>query len=164
MKTSINGWLGIAAVVLLAACESPDPILEFPGTGQLGVYPIHLEGLGGQTFSDAELGEGATIAVIWASWSPRSRDIVERVNPLVSRWGTRARVITINFQEDRESVRSFLSGRFLLAPVFLDSEGAFSKKFGIATLPSMLVVMDGQVVFRGRLPDDPDRVIGEFLR
>ena len=164
MKASINGWLGIAAVVLLSACESHDPLLEPPGTGQLAAYPIRLEGLGGQTFDDAELGEGATIAVIWASWSPRSRDIVERVNPLVSRWGGRARVITINFQEDRETVRSFLSGRFLLAPVFLDSEGAFSQKYRVATLPGLLIVMDGEVVFRGKLPDDPDRVIADLLR
>ena len=48
--------------------------------------------------------------------------------------------------------------------MFLDSDGGFSKKFGIAVLPGLLVVMDGEVVYRGKLPDDADRVIADILR
>ena len=86
------------------------------------------------------------------------------MNPLAARWASQARVVTVNFQEDRPAVERFLAGKGLAAPVFLDADGAFSKKYAVATLPGLLVVKDGQVTYRGKLPDDPDRVIGEALK
>ena len=124
---------------------------------------VRLQGLGGEQLAEADLSSGTTIVVVWASWSPRSRDIASRVHPLASRWGGRARVVTVNFQEDRAAVESFLAGKDLGATVFLDPDGAFSKKYAMATLPGLLIFKDGQVVYRGKLPDDPDKVIGEFL-
>ena len=124
---------------------------------------IRLQGLGGEQLAEADLARGTTIVIVWASWSPRSRDIVARVNPVAQRWGGRARVVTVNFQEERAAVESFLSGKGLGTAVFLDQDGAFSKKYAMATLPGLLIIKDGQVVYRGKLPDDPDRVIGEFL-
>jgi hypothetical protein len=106
-----------------------------------------LRGLGGEQLAESDLSQGTTIIVVWASWSPKSRDIVARVN----------------FQEEREAVEGFLAGKGLAAPVFLDGDGAFSKKYAVATLPGLLILKDGQVAFRGKLPDDPDRVIGEIL-
>jgi hypothetical protein len=73
-------------------------------------------------------------------------------------------VITVDFQEDRAAVERFLAGKSLAAPVFLDSDGAFSKKYAVATLPGLLVVKEGQAVYRGKLPDDPDRTIADALR
>ena len=124
---------------------------------------IRLQGLGGEQLAESDLARGVTIVILWASWSPRSRDIVARVNPVAQRWGGRARVVTVNFQEERAAVESFLSGKGLGATVFLDADGAFSKKYAMATLPGLLIIKDGQVVYRGKLPDDPDQVIGEFL-
>lgn len=119
---------------------------------------------GGSRLADADLARGATIVVVWASWSPRSRDIAERVAPLASQWGGRARFVTVNFQEDRAAVERFLAGKSLGAPVCLDPDGVFSKKYNIATLPGLLVVKDGQVAYRGKLPDDPGQVISAALR
>jgi thiol-disulfide isomerase/thioredoxin len=126
--------------------------------------PVSLSCLGGERLSDADLARGATIVVVWASWSPRSRGIVERVSPLAGRWGGRARVLTVNFQESADVVHGFLAGRSFGAPVCLDMDGAFSKKYNIATLPGLLVVKDGQVAYRGKLPDDADQVIADLLR
>jgi thiol-disulfide isomerase/thioredoxin len=130
----------------------------------LAAQDVRLSCGGGQSLSDADLARGATIIVVWASWSPRSRDIVERVNPLAARWGGRARVLTVNFQEERGAVDSFLAGKGLSVPVCLDTDGSFSKKYNVATLPGLLVVKDGQVAYRGKLPDDPDSVISGLLR
>lgn len=124
---------------------------------------VRLTGLRGEQLAESDLAQGATIIVVWASWSPRSRDVVERVNPLARRWGGQARVITVNFQEQRAEIEDFLAGKGLSVPVFLDVDGAFSKKYAVATLPGLLVLKDGQVAFRGKLPDDPDRVIAEIL-
>ena len=122
-----------------------------------------LTGLKGERLSDADLVRGAIVVVVWASWSPRSRDIVERVRLLASRWGQRARVVTVDFEEDRPTVEAFLAGKALGVPVFLDTDGAFSKKYAIASLPGLLVLKEGKSVYHGKLPDDPDRLIADLL-
>jgi len=125
---------------------------------------IRMAGVGCEGMSDAALGQGAAIVVVWASWSPRSRDIVERVRPLAGRWSPRARVLTVDFEEERPAVEAFLAGRSLGAPTYLDSDGAFSKKYAIATLPGLLVIKDGKTVYHGKLPDDPDQLLADLLR
>lgn len=143
-------WLlGLSVLVLLAT--------------PVAAQDIRLQGLGGERLAESDLARGTTIVVVWASWSPRSRDIAARVSPLARRWGGQARVMTVNFQEDRAAVEGFLAGKDFGAAVYLDPDGAFSKKYAMATLPGLLIIKDGQVVYRGKLPDDPDRVIGEFL-
>jgi thiol-disulfide isomerase/thioredoxin len=150
MKSPVTAFFAILCLALAAAV---------PAAAQ----DIRLQGLGGERLAESDLARGTTIVIVWASWSPRSRDIVARVNPVAQRWGGQARVVTVNFQEERGAVESFLSGKNLGAAVFLDPDGAFSKKYALATLPGLLIIKDGQVVYRGKLPDDPDRVIGEFL-
>ncbi|MGH9360780.1 MAG: TlpA family protein disulfide reductase, partial [Thermoanaerobaculia bacterium] len=73
-------------------------------------------------------------------------------------------VVTVNFQEDRGAIEAFLAGKQLAVPVFLDPDGAFSKQYTVATLPGLLILKNGQVAFRGKLPDDPDSVIASALR
>jgi len=140
-------------------------VTAFGGLPRIAVaQPVSLSCMGGERLSDADLARGTTIVVVWASWSPRSRGIVERVHPLASRWAGRARVLTVNFQENAQVVQGFLGDRSFGAPVCLDADGAFSKKYNIATLPGLLVVKDGQVAYRGKLPDDADQVIADLLR
>lgn len=136
--------------------------------GIIGWAPVSaqgpvLQGLGGERLSEADLAQGATIFIVWASWSPHSRDVVPRINQVAQRWGGKARVVTVNFQEDRGAVESFLAGKSMGATVFLDADGAFSKKYAVATLPGLLIIKDGRVAYRGKLPEDPDRVIVEIL-
>jgi thiol-disulfide isomerase/thioredoxin len=135
---------------LFAAC---------PATAQ----DIRLQGLKDEHLADADMAKGTTIVIFWASWSPHSRDIVARVNPLAQRWSGKARVVTVNFQEERQAVESFLAGKGLSVSVFLDGDGGFARKYSISTLPGLLIVRDGKPVYRGRLPDDPDRVIAENI-
>jgi cytochrome c biogenesis protein CcmG, thiol:disulfide interchange protein DsbE len=131
--------------------------------GPAGAQEVRLQGLQGERLADADLTKGTTIVIFWASWSPHSRDIVARVNPLAQRWGGKARVVTVSFQEERGAVESFLAGKGLAVPVFLDGDGGFARKYSISTLPGLLIVRDGQTLYRGRLPDDPDRLIAENL-
>ncbi len=153
--------LDLAAAGLLAASLFAFP----PGGGRsASAQEIHLAGLASERLGDAELAQGTVIVVVWASWSPRSRDIVERVKPLAGRWGPRARVVTVDFEEERPAVEAFLAGKSLGAPVFLDSDGVFSKKYAIATLPGLLVLKEGKTLYHGKLPDDPDRLIADLLR
>ncbi len=111
---------------------------------------------GGQRISAAELRQGTTLAIFWASWSPRSRDVLQRINAAADKWGSRVRVVAINFQEDPAEARRFLGGRALNVPVCFDVDGSFSQGYHIATLPEFLLLRDGAVVVRGRLDDDAD--------
>ena len=132
------------------------------GPGALA-QEIHLTSLAGERLSDADLAQGVVLVVVWASWSPRSRDVVERVKPLAARWGPRAKILTVDFEEDRAAIDGFLAGKAMGVPVFMDTDGVFSKKYAVATLPGLLVLKDGNAVYRGKLPDDPDRLIADLL-
>ncbi len=140
----------VAAASLLALATA-----TVPAAAQL-----RLKGLGGETLDEAMLARGVVIAVVWASWSPRGRDVVERVGQIERRWGSRALVVMINFQEDEATVSRFLAGKDVSVPVFLDSGNAdFSKRYNVTRVPRLLVFKDGVTAVNVNLPDDPDAVI-----
>lgn len=122
-----------------------------------------LPGLDGGRLTQAQLAEGHTIIVVWASWSPKSRDLGARVRALSKAWGQRARVVTVNFQEDPEKARAFARKEQLDLPVYLDREAVFAKRYAVTSLPFLLVLANGETAFAGRLPADPDPVIRRAL-
>ena len=130
----------------------------------LGAENVRLPGLRGGELTSAELGRGATVVVVWASWSPRCRDIVERVNALEASLGGAARVVTVDFQEEPAAVEEFLKGKGLRAPVYLDRDGEFSKSMEVTSLPGLVVYKEGEVRFRGRMPADPAATVSGALR
>jgi thiol-disulfide isomerase/thioredoxin len=125
---------------------------------------LPLQGLGGGELRRGDLEQGSTIVVVWASWSPKCRDIAARVNALSQRWSARARVVTVDFQEDRAAVEAFVAQSGLQGPVYLDRDGTFAKRNAVTTLPGLLVYSGGRVAYNGRLPDDADRLLEEILR
>ena len=126
---------------------------------------LSLPGLDGGGLTEIGLLEGdTTIVIFWASWSPRCRDIFDRSNAIAAEWKGRARVVTVNFQEDLPEIRSFLRGKTVQVPVYLDPDGRFAKKHSVTTLPSMLIYRQGRIVFQGRLPADSGRVISGALK
>lgn len=118
---------------------------------------------GGEVLSEADLAQGTTIVVVWASWSPRCRDLPQRMPALASAIGGRGKLITVNFEEQADTVRSFLTGADLGAPVYLDTDGAFARRYAISTLPGLLVLKNGEVAYRGRLPESPAGVLADIL-
>jgi thiol-disulfide isomerase/thioredoxin len=148
----LAAFAAAAALTLLVALPSPSRADD-----------VSLTCLGGARLSDADLARGATVVVTWATWSPRSHDIAERVSALASRWGSRARVVTVSFQEDRAVVERFIKGKSFGAPVCLDPDGAFSRKYDVATLPSLVVLKDGKVAHHGKLGDDADQILAGIL-
>jgi thiol-disulfide isomerase/thioredoxin len=148
-------------ILLLFALVALAGLMAQPAAAQ---ESFRLSGLGGGALTEADLARGTTIIIVWASWSPRSRDIVSRVNPIAERWGDRARVVTVNFQEDGAAIEPFLAGKNLSTPVYLDREGVFAKRHKVFNLPGLLVFVDGRTAYSGKLPDDPDRLLSEVLR
>lgn len=157
---SLARRLATALLALLALAPSPTLANDPPALIDLDGRPM-VEGLD----------RGDVIVVLWASWSPRCRDIALRLEPLIERWSPRAKVISIAFQEDPETVRRFLEQRSsgpeaterIAQKTRIDTRGAFSKGHGLSTLPSLLVLRDGRPAFRGQLPTDPHSVIEDAL-
>ncbi len=125
---------------------------------------FRLPGLRGGALTSADLDGGSHVLLVWASWSPRCRDIVERANAVSDRWGSEARVATVVFQEDAAAVEKFLQGKSLRPPTYLDSDGEFAKAHAVTSLPGLVVLRDGEVRYQGRLPADPDSTIADALR
>lgn len=148
--------VGGLVLLILAAVLLPPPVLA-------EARPFRLEGLRSGEVQPAELLQGNVIVIVWASWSPRCRDIVERSNAVVDRWGDRARVLSVVFQEDPETVERFLAGKRSRVPIFLDRDGAFSKRHTVTHLPGLLIFRDGDTGFSGRLPNNPDSLIEQTL-
>ena len=143
-------WLVMAVLFL---------VMALPGAQAQGDLP----GLNGGSLSEASLGEQPTIVVVWASWSPRCREIVEQVNALQEKWGSKARVITVNFQEEPAAARAFLEGQSLSVPVYFDRDGAFSKKHAVTWLPGLVVFKGAEVPFKGRFAADVDKTLARFF-
>lgn len=122
-----------------------------------------LEGLQGDRLTESDIARGAVVAIVWATWSPRSRDIVSRADAIVDQWGDRATVIMVSFQEDQEEVSSFLAGRRPRAKVYLDKDGSFSKRYSVTSLPGLVVFKEGTAVFSGKLGKASDQVIAQAL-
>jgi len=150
--------LPLAAWVALALLA-----LATPPSG-LAAEDFRLSGLQGGQLTASDVARGNTALVVWASWSPRCRTVAADLDGLAARWGGKVRIVAVNFQEDRAAIESFLAGHELSVPVYLDSDGSFSKAHSVSTLPGLLVFRDGAVVFHGRFGSDADDVLREALQ
>lgn len=149
-------WIRGLAALSIGIVVAMTPVVAQEDTFRLSA----LDGTAALQPADVE--SGTVIMVFWAGWSPRCRDIVERTNEIADEWGGRARVVTVNFQEESDAVRDFLDGK-LKVKTYLDSDGAFSKQHTMTSLPGLLIYDDGEVAFRGKLPADPSGLIGQTL-
>lgn len=150
-----GGIAGVSMTLLLTA------VLVAPSTA-LAAEDALTRG-DGRSLEAGELGQGAVVLVFMASWSPRCRDVIERVAQIQARWGDRTRLVIINFQEEPADMERFLAGKSTEAEIFYDRDGIFSKEYAITFLPGLLVLENGAVAFRGRLGRNPNGIIAEIL-
>jgi thiol-disulfide isomerase/thioredoxin len=160
-RRDMPAWAVQAAALLGAGLLVAALVVAIPASGQ--GLPA-LPGLNGGSLSQGDLANGTTILVVWASWSPRCRDIVPRVNDLAGAVSGKGRVVTVNFQEERPAVEAFLAGKSLSAPVYLDASGDFSKAHAVTTLPGLIVYRGGQVRYQGRLESDAAAQVEKILQ
>lgn len=150
--------LGAACVGLLLLGTT----LLAPVAARAQQRSYRLQGLKSGELGPSDLSQGVVIAVVWASWSPRCRDIVERTNAIVDRWGDRALVLLVDFQEEPGAVESFVQGK-ARAKVYLDRDGSFSKMHAVTNLPGLVIFKDGATGFSGKLPTDPNPLIEQTI-
>ena len=149
---------GILALLLTGIAAPMLAQHEAPASTRLA-----LPGLDREPLTAADLERGATLIVVWASWSPRCRNIGDQIDRLAKTWSDRARVASVVFQEPAEKIREVVAATGPQAPVYLDLSGDFSKQHAVTTLPMLLIFRDGALAFRGKLGASPDPVIERVL-
>ena len=154
--TSATAWVGVlfAALLVVAALATAPLVAQ---------DDWRLPGLNGGALTSGDVAHGTTIVVLFAGWSPRCQDVVERSNRIASKWGGSARVALVDFQEEAGEVQGFLAGKGPQFPVYLDGDGAFAKRYALANLPGLLLLRDGAVLYAGRLPDQPDGLLDDKI-
>ncbi len=152
---------GFAVILLLASAVLAPPSLAREDSRYAR---WELPGLDREALSRADLEQGTTLIVVWASWSPRCRGMAAKIDRLTEVWGGQMRVVSVVFQEDPESVRETVNRTGLATPVYLDLSGDFSQQHEVSTLPMLLIFRAGELAFRGKLAASPDAVIQRVLK
>lgn len=105
--------------------------------------------------SAAHLGSGVTVIVFWATWSPRSREILADLERLRTELGPeRLHLVAVNAEHlaitaaDRDAIRAVVAETNFSATVLLDEGLLAFNAYGTMAVPSSLVLdAAGRVTF-----------------
>ncbi len=105
--------------------------------------------------SAAHRGTGVFVMVFWATWSPRSREILEELERLRAELGPeRLQLVAVNVEHlaitptDRDAIRAVVAETRTSATVLLDEGLVVFNAFGTMAVPSSLVLdASGRVTF-----------------
>lgn len=77
----------------------------------------------------------------WASWCPPCRESFPWMNELQKKYGTRGlKVIAVNLDKERDSVRNFLAATPSSVSIAYDPEGAIAENYGVMGMPSSYLI------------------------
>lgn len=97
----------------------------------------------------------ALLVVFWASWCPPCREETPGLLELAENPPEELRVIVFSHDEHMQAVKAFLRG--LPSPglhLRLDEDHAVARSFGVDTLPTSILVVDGRLIARFSGPRD----------
>jgi thioredoxin-like negative regulator of GroEL len=149
--------LAAAALFVLVCCVTPSISAAFKNV-QVSQPPpdLALKDLSGKEWHNADLfGKGVTVAVFWATWSPRSPEVLRDLEALRTELGPeKFQLISVNCEHisitamDREAIAATAKTVGLTGPVLIDDGLVAFNAYGAVALPSTLVVgADGKVAF-----------------
>ena len=119
--------------------------------------------LQGKSFDLARMRGRVVVINFWATWCEPCRDELPSLERLQkARAGKRFDVVTVNFGEQPERIRSFLEREFVDLPVVLDRDKDAAGRWKVGGLPMTFIVdAGGRVryqVFGERKWDAPETV------
>lgn len=159
MKKNAHSRAGLAVATLLAVlmCTKPSISAAFKNVQVSQTPPAFaLKDTKGKEWKSAEIfGRMATVVVFWATWSPRSSEVIVDLEALRAKLGPeKFQVVTVNCEHpsisaaDREAIAA-TAGKFgFSGPVLVDDGLVAYNEYGAMALPSTLVVgADGKVAY-----------------
>lgn len=115
-----------------------------------------LDDVGGREWRSADIySRGATAVVFWATWSPRSAEVIRDLEALRTHiGGDKIQIVTVNCEHpsissaDREAIAAVAKQGGFSGPTLLDNGLVAFNAYGAMALPSTLVVgADGKVAY-----------------
>jgi peroxiredoxin len=146
------GWLVIARMQDLPKVEPPFERIVGPGAGP--VKELALRDASGQLHTPAEWHERtAAVLVFLASDCPISRDYADELASLAREFGPRGIVFVGIDPTPGETAKPWPDWH-LPFPVLADPSHRVVRQAGVAVTPTAVVILpDGQVIYRGRIDD-----------
>ena len=138
-----GGGIGL----LLAASQAA----RLPGTPVAVPLPdVTLTTMEGETVNLAELRGRSLLINFWATWCPPCQEEMPALERVDRKWRERGvTVLAINFEEDGQAIRQYLTENELSLPVLQDTAGDAAIELDITYLPTTLFV-DAEGVIRSR--------------
>ena len=149
--------LVVAAALVTLWCAAPSISAAFKNVQVAQTPPAFtLKDLGGKEWkSEAVYAGKATAVIFWATWSPRSAEVIRDLEALRAKIGPeKVQVVTINCEHpaisaaDRDAIGAAAKQIGLSGPVLVDDGLIAFNDYGAMALPSTLVVgADGKVAY-----------------
>jgi hypothetical protein len=102
-----------------------------------------LPNLAGNHVTESEFADTPTVILFWATWSEQSTDALHIVDEYLATHPKEAglfSIVTINSQEEKSLVSSFMRRGGYQTPVVLDTLGKASEAYHIKSLPTFYFI------------------------
>ena len=146
-----------SAVLLTLWCAKPSISAAFKNVQVSQTPPAFaLKDTSGREWKSADIyGRGATVVVFWATWSPRSSEVIHDLEALRAKIGPeKLQVVTVNCEHpsisaaDRDAIAAVAKQVGFSGPVLVDDGLIAFNEYGTMALPSTLVLgADGKVAY-----------------
>ncbi len=151
-------WVSLVAVALATLwCTKPSVSAAFKNVQVAQTPPAFaLKDLAGKEWKSGEVyAKGATAVIFWATWSPRSSEVIRDLEALRAKIGPeKLSVVTVNCEHpaisaaDRDAIAAAAKTLGLSGPVLVDDGLVAFNEYGAMALPSTLVIgADGKVSY-----------------
>ncbi|MDH5637199.1 MAG: TlpA family protein disulfide reductase [Nitrospinota bacterium] len=140
-------WLSVFALI----CLWPGSGAGADETGRKEKAPIFkLEKPGGGQISSADIAGKVTLVNFWATWCVPCVREIPHLDTAYGKYRAQGFLIVgVNYQQDEKRVLRFMEKRPVSYPMALDTEGDFSKLFGVNALPvSILIDREGFITHK----------------
>jgi peroxiredoxin len=118
---------------------------------------------GGKSVRLADLKGKPTVVVFWATWCPPCRKEIPDLKDLHKEFGPKGLnllAVAVAFRESRDDVLRFQKDYELPYPVLWDEENKVSEMYGVAGIPTVILVdPDGVIRYRQHFLDDTFRTL-----
>lgn len=106
-----------------------------------------LTNLKGETIKLSELRGKPVFLNFWATWCPPCRAEMPLIQNLYQEKGSQLQILTINIQEDPQTIEKFLRKNHYNFPVLLDKQGQVANQYWIKGIPTTFII-DQQGIIR----------------
>ena len=129
---------------------------------------VTLKNIEGETLTVKDLvNDGSSIKVFsfWATWCVPCINELDTINEVYEDWQEETNVeiiaVSIDDSRTRKRIRPLVNGKGWKYQILLDSNQDFKRALNISTVPHLIVVKNGEIVFRhsGYNPGDEEQLL-----